>query len=215
MISTNVAKTYWSSFFDWLYPRRCALCGLLGEESICEVCLAEFQPVDVIRREFDPLSPLELSANLFRYVGRPGQAVKRLKYSQATALAEPLSIMMAEGIERLGLTQYDMFVPVPIHWSRWSVRGFNQADLLCEKLEGVEWPLKRIRRTRQQAGLSREARMSNLFGAFRADHSVSGKSILLVDDVFTSGYTMRECAKTLREAGAVRVGALAFAGEKY
>jgi ComF family protein len=122
--------------------------------------------------------------------------------------------MLLEGIERLGLLDYDLVVPVPIHWKRRCHRGFNQAELLCQRMPAVSRSLRRIKSTRQQAGLKRDDRMTNLAGAFRASPEVAGKSVLLIDDVLTSGFTMRECAKTLRQAGAVRVAALAFAGEQ-
>lgn len=105
----------------------------------------------------------------------------------------------------------DAFVPVPIHWTRLCERGFNQSVLLAEALPNVrqDW-LWRTRRTRQQAGLSPELRRQNLVGAFEASESVRGASIVLVDDVTTSGGTARECAKALLAKGASRVDLLTF-----
>ena len=125
-----------------------------------------------------------------------------------------MATLLAEGIVRLGLNEYDLIVPIPIHWSRRCVRGFNQAEVLCGSLSKVDRDvLSRIRRTKPQVQLSREARMHNLIGAFRARDQVEGKTILLVDDVLTSGETARECAKALKQAGAKEIAALAFAGE--
>jgi ComF family protein len=124
--------------------------------------------------------------------------------------------MMLQGSERLGLSNFDLVVPVPIHWSRRSMRGFNQSELLAEKLPGVcRSALVRRRRTRAQARLSREERIDNLAGAFRARPIVSGKSVLLVDDVLTSGETARECARALAASGATEIAILAFAGEGF
>ena len=155
---------------------------------------------------------LDYRAALYRYQGRAGQAVRRLKYGRATSLIEMMSYDMLQGYEHLGLGS-DLTVPVPIHWSRRCVRGFNQAEALVRTFPNVTGALARIRRTRPQVGLSREERVRNLAGAFRADPIVEGKRILLVDDVLTSGQTARECAKALRDAGAIEVGVLAFCGE--
>jgi len=110
--------------------------------------------------------------------------------------------------------EIDFVVPVPIHWRRRCDRGFNQSELLCE-----EWPLERvsfdvlarIRATRPQVGLTLEERRNNLKGAFHASPSVAGKSVILIDDVYTSGGTVNECAKTLKQNGARWVGAYVFA----
>ncbi len=206
-------RTYSSSFFSWLYPSRCALCAVLGDAPICDLCWQDFDPVDHVQSHFD--GPLDVSANVLRYNGRVSQAVRRLKYSRATALAQILAAMIEEGAERMGLTDYDLVVPVPIHWSRRCTRGFNQAELLTLGLTTKPSVLRRAKRTKPQAGLSREARMTNLVGAFRASPIVAGKSVLLIDDVLTSGQTARECSKALKAAGATKVGALALAGEAF
>ena len=206
-------KTFSNSCFNWLYPPRCALCSILGDEAICINCLQEFVAADQIRTAIGD-GPLKLTATLYPYRGRVGQAVRRLKYSRGTALAMPMAAMMAEGLSRLGLTEYNLIVPVPIHWSRLFSRGFNQSVLLAEGLPRVNGKaLQRIRRTKPQARLSRVERLSNLDRAFRAQSIVEGKTILLIDDVLTSGETVRECAKALAAAGAREVAALAFAGE--
>jgi ComF family protein len=209
----SAVKTCWNSFSSWLYPTRCALCSVLGDDPICSVCLQDFLVADHVRHAVDD-GPLRLTATLFPYRGRVSQAVRRLKYSRATVLAQPMADLMLEGVDRLGIGNYDWVVPIPIHWSRRCTRGFNQSELLAEALPNVQRDLLlRTRRTKPQARLSREARMHNLAGAFRARAGVSGKSILLIDDVLTSGETARECARALAAAGATDIAALAFAGE--
>lgn len=109
-----------------------------------------------------------------------------------------------------GLIRADAVVPVPIHWSRRCERGFNQSEVLAARLESVKPDLLvRRRRTRQQVGLSAEQRTHNLSGAFRAGN-VKDLSILLLDDVVTSGGTAKECARVLKEAGAYRVDLITY-----
>jgi competence protein ComFC len=117
----------------------------------------------------------------------------------------------------------ELFVPVPLHWSRRLTRGYNQSLVLAKKLEHprarINTDLVRIRRTESQsATVSPAARARNVAGAFavRYGHGFAARAICLVDDIKTTGATLNECAKTLKEAGASRVFALvlAVAGQK-
>jgi len=119
--------------------------------------------------------------------------------------------------------QVELFVPVPLHWTRRLMRGYNQSLLIAKRLSQpparISTDLVRVRRTRTQPTMATPAaRARNVAGAFavRADHDFTGKTVCLVDDIKTSGATLNECAKTLKQAGAARVYAvvLAVAGQK-
>ena len=141
--------------------------------------------------------------------------MQRLKFSRATVLARPMSEKLHSFVEALGLDAADLIIPVPIHWSRRYYRGFNQSELLCERFsrELIETRLlKRVRATRPQVGLTPDERRQNLRNAFACGKDITGKKVLLVDDVITTGHTVGECAKTLKNAGALEVMAVAFAG---
>jgi len=112
----------------------------------------------------------------------------------------------------------DFFVPVPLHWSRRLIRGYNQAHILAKKLKHssakINTDLVRIRRTAVQSAMASPAkRVSNVAGAFavRSGHQFSGKTVCLVDDIKTTGATLNECAKVLKQAGASKVLALVLA----
>jgi competence protein ComFC len=112
----------------------------------------------------------------------------------------------------------DLFVPVPLHWTRRLLRGYNQSHLIARRLHHpharVSTDLVRARRTRTQPQVATPAaRARNVAGAFvvRDRNDLGSKTICLVDDVKTSGATLNECAKTLKEAGAVKVYALVLA----
>jgi competence protein ComFC len=117
----------------------------------------------------------------------------------------------------------ELFVPVPLHWSRRLARGYNQSLVLAKRLKHatakINTDLVRIRRTKlQPTRASPAARARNVAGAFavRYRHSFAGRNLCLVDDIKTTGATLNECARTLKEAGASKVFALvlAIAGQR-
>jgi competence protein ComFC len=112
----------------------------------------------------------------------------------------------------------EIFVPVPLHWTRRLRRGYNQSLVLAKKLNHskarISTELVRIRRTKSQPTMaSPAARARNVAGAFavRYGHKFAGRKICLIDDIKTTGATLNECAKTMKEAGAAKVYALVLA----
>ncbi len=205
-----------AALLDLLYPPVCGLCGQTDRPAICPECREDFPEELTEVRLFAPDDPLRASHSLFPYEGRAAQAVQRLKYERATSLAPAMSEMLADAAVKKGLTGFDLLVPVPIHWSRRSMRGFNQSELLAKRFsEPVysEGALKRIRRTRPQVELTALERRRSMADAFRADPAVRGKQVLLLDDVITTGGTAQACARALAAAGAARVEILTFCGE--
>lgn len=161
-----------------------------------------------------PDGPLDGVVSLFAYTGRAAQAVTDLKYGRHTALARPMSEMLLETADRIAPSH--KVVPVPIHWLRRSARGFNQAELLCQSFpkDSVDTRvLQRSRLTLPQAGFQRKRRLGRLAGAFECA-PIPGWSVLLVDDVTTSGETGRECAAAMKRAGATKVLLLTFSGPR-
>jgi ComF family protein len=115
----------------------------------------------------------------------------------------------------------DAVTPVPLHDERRTERNYNQAELLarafCEQTGlqlQIDW-LERQRFTRSQVGLSAQGRRMNVADAFTAQEHVRGTSILLIDDVYTTGATLHACALALRQRGADRIYALALAMPAY
>jgi ComF family protein len=148
------------------------------------------------------------------------ELIHLLKYSGVKPAANVLGRMMAEVIQQLTPGFGDprpVIVPVPLHPSKLRERGFNQSEMIARaalklKPGGRDWAiqshiLERRRPTVSQIGLTRHQRQENMRGAFQvvAAHEISGREVLLVDDVFTTGTTVSECARVLRRAGAARV----------
>jgi ComF family protein len=150
------------------------------------------------------------------YEGTLRKLIHLFKYAKVESLAHPLSRLMLQAIP-LDLS-FDFVMGMPMHWRKRWERGFNQADLLARaiaKRRGLRLAtnLARKRYTKAQAALTEAERRENLKDSFcvRRPAQVRGKRILLVDDVFTTGATLRSAAAALKEAGAAHVTAVTLA----
>lgn len=136
-----------------------------------------------------------------------------------TELASILSFLTGSALQGSGFFEkIDFLVPVPLHWSRRLARGYNQSLLLAKKIRHpsarISTEMVRTRRTKMQTSLtSYTARLRNVAGAFavRRDHPFKHRSICLIDDIKTTGATLNECTRTLKDAGASSVFALVIA----
>jgi len=163
--------------------------------------------------------PLEGFARVGTYGGAVGDMVKRLKFGRQQRLDDALGSLLADAIRRRPwCDQLDALVPVPTDWRGWLRYGSHPAGLIArctgKRLGVVSLPLVRThRKRRRQTGLPESDRVLNIRGAFRLARGArpAGASLCIIDDVSTSGATLREVARVLRAAGAARVFAAAVA----
>ncbi len=147
-------------------------------------------------------------------------AIHDLKYHNLRAIAPILAGYLVGFVTEMNAT-YDLIVPVPLHPQRQLQRGFNQAELLARRIgmaTSIPVSARSVRRVKKGASQARSGsineRRNNVSGAFICtDASVSGKRILLIDDVCTTGATLEACALALRTAGATDVSGLTVARE--
>jgi len=218
-----------AEFADLLFPPRCMLCNAplppgTGLLCLCADCLAGFPPLPFARcpRCALPLDengvcadcrrgtpPFAATAAIGLYDGHLREAIQRLKYRGDFRLGQPLGLLLARQVAKLG--PIDRIVPVPLHITRLRQRTYNQSQLLAQaigkelRIPTAPRALKRLQATTPQQSLSGEERLANLRGMFTLRADVRGLRVLLVDDVMTTGATLRECANVLLAGGAAEV----------
>jgi ComF family protein len=189
----------------------CPICGVpfssQGPDHYCETCLRRPPAYDCIRA-------------LYRYEGPVSAAVHAYKFRKTIRLAGVLGRAMGRYAARwLGHSPEYLTVPVPLYPGRLRKRGFNQSALLARQVAraastGLDlYTFRRVRDTPAQSRLGKRARRRNVRGAFLATDPArfDGKTVVLVDDVATTGSTLHECAVVLKRAGADAVLCLVFA----
>ena len=232
MANLGMLSSVWNKVLTTVLPAQCVGCGVSGtylcddciatapwlEEPLCEMCAAPGAASPCSRCRLRPLA-LDGTVAVFAMDGVIRKAVHQLKYRNLRALAPILGARMAEALTQRGVA-IDALVPIPLHPRQQRKRGYNQAALLAKEVgRRLELPMEEayLRRHRwsgpQVTAADYDSRWANVAYAFQCDADVQGKTLLLVDDVMTTGSTMHSAASTLKAAGASSVWALALARE--
>lgn len=211
------------------FPKFCVGCNKLGSY-LCDEC---FSKVELYKTPFCSecgraavhglTHPTCLKRDslygvvcFFQYEDPLKKLIHRIKYRFSSDLVEVVEKLLGKTKFPVVLKGYDL-IPLPLNKARENWRGFNQAEIIAKKL-AKEYGLtliseKLVRRSfaKPQAGLLLEERKRNLKNAFEATDSFEGRNVIVFDDVWTSGTTLKEAGKTLKKAGANKVWALALA----
>ncbi len=226
-------KEAWLGFLEFIYPIGCRGCSVIEGKYLCDSCFQTIVYIDKPRckhccipledeyKSFCPRCAVEFGhhdggISIALYDDPIGKLIRELKYEREKGIAAFFSKLIQTRIVKENLLENlrcDYIHPVPLSRKRFISRGFNQSGLIAKKLaEAIDISyrddiLTRIRDTESQAGLGFDERLVNIRGAFKVadENAISGKSILLVDDVMTTGATIEECARTLNAAGASKV----------
>lgn len=216
-----VLKTLWTAFLDFLYPPKCPICrgSITSHGEWCLPCLSKVLSVRAIHPAAHRLRYLDSCQVLCDYHSGAKKLIQAIKFHGDLKYTEHLHWLLHRYINLEKSVKFDAVIPIPLHRDRLKERGYNQTEKIFQewatanKLIWLNDVLIRSRPTKPLWNLPVLERRRNLKGAFeiRLAHAVAGKAILLVDDIFTSGTTMNECAKALKRAGAVSVYGLAIA----
>lgn len=205
-----------AALLDIVAPPQCAACGTHGAE-LCSACTREIERSEpIVLRGTGDLATIRAAG---QYRGVLRRVILAFKYGNRTCLATPLAAMLARHV----FIEGEFIVPVPLHPARERMRGYNQAYLLARDVATKFQPgqrsvlrhaLQRVHATHAQSTLRASDRESNVLNAFSPGPdaaAVASRSVLLVDDVITTGATLRACAAVLRRAGARRIDAACIA----
>ena len=221
----------WSGFF------RCPVCmknSGNGQNEICPDCLQELPLLPVADRcsgcggenksalavcpacmQFAK-RPYTDALALMKYTGTGCLLIQQLKSGSRPELARPLGVLAAQKLAESGMT-FDVIVPVPLHWKRYLLRSYNQSEVIGSMIASETGKplirgLKKVTHTPHQRRLKKEARLKNLQNSFAVrDDRFKGKTVLLIDDVLTTGTTVSAAAKVLLDNGAANVKVLCCA----
>lgn len=201
-----------NSVLDLIFPPRCAGCGRV-DTIWCEACQSDLIATPIVLKA-EPLEDFIGAASTGIHEAKLQDAVQALKYANVQDLAVTLADRLHRCLNELNW-QFNVIAPVPLHADRLKSRGYNQAGLLANALADKQshpylpHAFQRVQQTQSQVGLTREQRLQNVEDAFTANpEQVSGKIILLIDDVRTTGATLRACAGAAQKAGAAGLYAL-------
>jgi len=215
-----------------LFPPRCVSCKKEGE-FLCKDCIKQFS---IFNLQFSKKKPKDAQKEwkymdgviyALDYAENPQiqAAIQQFKYRFTKELAEYFGDLIAQKLGELSMNKgkTNILIPVPLHKKRLNYRGFNQAELIaksvCEKVgdSRISHLLKRVKNTSQQAKLNKKERHENLEDAFILESGLAHESGLqnavyfIVDDVCTTGSTLENCAKVLKESGLQKVYGLVVA----
>ncbi|MDP3724538.1 MAG: ComF family protein [bacterium] len=222
--------------FDLLFPRRCVGCSSWGMV-LCAHCRESFRETTRIcpaceRPSIDGMTHpgcrkstgIDGLVAAVVYQDAVRAVVHAMKYKWVTMLApivsqEMLRRMHAHPLEKLLVSKKGVLIPIPLHKSRERARGFNQSEIIARHLGQLlalqveSDMLTRVQATPPQVARSGKERRAAMHGAFAVPHPdrCKGKTVLLVDDVWTTGSTMREAGRVLKRSGALEVIGLVFA----
>jgi ComF family protein len=223
---------YLTSIWNLIFPKKCINCKREGQY-LCEDCLSliEINPFNYClceklerKNKCDNCKNKNLdrilSATSFKGIMR--EAIHKLKYSYLEELSVPLSLLILNYLQNINCQIDNSFiiVPVPMHPKKKRRRGFNQSEEIAKIIsQSTSIPLSttliKIKETKPQMELNRIERMENIKDCFaiKNEKEIENKTVLLLDDVYTTGTTIEECAKVLKENGAKEVWGLTIARE--
>ena len=228
----NTVKYWFGPLFHLFFPRCCAVCGaslIEGEDTICTRCNIDMPRTNYHKMKDNPVErmfwgkfPLERATSFFFY--RKGsdfrQVLHQLKYGGQKEIGAIMGRYMASELQASDFFHgVDVIIPIPLHKKKQQIRGYNQSEWISRGITAVTGipvdteAIIRRKNTETQTQKSALERWENVDGIFELNHadSLTGKHILIVDDVLTTGATTIACASRLAEVEGIRISVLTLA----
>lgn len=208
------------NLLELVYPNVCGFCNKICKNELCNKCkmkIIQHQIDIVIKPENKYFKEL---ISILKYEGIIRDKILQYKFEDKAYIYKTFAKIVLKNKKVCGLLKkYDIIIPVPIHKKRKLQRGYNQTQLIAKEIsKNIDIKLcnnvlVKNKNTIAQSKLNKNKRKQNIKGAFKALNvqNIQGKSVLLFDDIYTTGSTSNECSKILKEAGAKTVGVLTIA----
>ncbi|NLV37412.1 MAG: ComF family protein [Clostridiaceae bacterium] len=225
-------RRFFSKVISLIYPPKCIFCKqLLEHDASIYVCDSCYEKLPFLKMEIMSVftdagnNHCDGVVSVFEYTGVVKESLIRFKFYNEPSYYKTYARVIDDRVSKLlDMNDYQLVMSVPLHKDREFSRGYNQAYLISKelsrtiKLKECSGAIVRSRQTQTQSLLDKQRRSQNVMGAFEVTKpaKVAGKSILLVDDIFTTGATLEECSRVLKAAGAAKVTAVVVAtGRRY
>jgi ComF family protein len=223
MVTYGMLQAFLEGAFELIFPDNCLLCRQFlnsrHQRQLCPKCLGSlvFNPAPF---DSKAIGPFDHAWSVCLYNEPAQKLLHAFKYNAKTSLSKTFVPLMIDFIDRhhIPLQEFDLITPIPLHPVKMRERGYNQSALLSLNLSRhygllhTENLLIRQKMTTTQTELGAKQRWTNMEGAFRIKNptDAEGKSVVLIDDLFTTGATVHNAAETLKAAGAAKIGVLTF-----
>lgn len=205
------------SFIDVLYPKTCGMCNKISNSYICNKCNLKLKKLLKLNTIYFKDKYFNSLTYLFKYEGIIREDLLQYKFWEKSYLYKFFSEIILNNCNLKN--KYDIILPVPIHKKRNAKRGYNQSALIAKdiakamKIEYSNSILIKLTDNVPQSTLNQSQRIKNVLGIYNIKNAelIEEKRILLIDDIYTTGSTVNECAKILKQNGAEFIDVLVIA----
>lgn len=208
----NILKLFLNIFI----PVKCPIClkwiDIKEEKPVCKECLNKLR----LEAKHKAIKDTDIFS-IAVYEGEIQKLLHDFKYNKNLYLGKFLSLILSENIDPERYSNFNLIIPVPLHKEKLKDRGFNQSEIFADAIgKKLNIPvskniLVRKIKTLPQVNMKKEEREKNVKDAFKCKKEIHRKNIILVDDVFTTGSTVKECIKELKKKGAEKINVIVFA----
>jgi len=206
---------------ELIYPNVCGICEEIDKNSLCENCKSGLDTITVAKIDnYENKTDKFFNEHgyIFKYEGQIRKLLIDYKFNNKSYLYKTFASIILSNKKMVNfINNYEIIIPVPIHKKRFNCRGYNQSELLAReisrKLKNIQFLNKLLIKTENnvaQSTLTKEERALNVKDIYKVKNNnlIKEKSIILLDDIYTTGNTVNECSKLLKKNGAREIGIL-------
>ena len=205
---------------NFIYPNVCGVCDKICKDNLCPKC--EIKLNNIEKNKIDRYRDKNFKNHiyLFKYEGIIKERLIKFKFNDKPYIYRSFINFLIKNKKICKfLKSYDIIIPVPIHYNRKVTRGYNQSDLFSKEIakkidiKFEDDVLLKNKDNKPQSTKNREDRKENVIGVYytKNEYKIANKKVLLLDDIFTTGSTVNECAKVLKKAGAKQIDIITIA----